>query len=118
MTFASLLIHTCDIGTLTQGVVDAYGTPDETWPVTYENVACRLVSTTGREIKVGAVVVISDWKLFVDNSVIVTEQDRVSDIRLATGGVVDSSTFEILLVQMRSNGVGEHHKELSLQKVK
>ena len=118
MSFASLLIHTCDIGLLTQGVVDGYGTPAKTWPITYPDEACRLVSTGGREIKVGAEVMISDWKLFVDDSVNVDEQDRISDIRLAsTGVVIDSSTFEVILVQMRSNGVSEHHKELALQKV-
>lgn len=119
MSFDSLLIHTCDIGQLTQGARDDYGTPAETWPVTtYEGIVCRLVSTRGREVRVGAKVVISDWKLFVDDSVAVDEQDRVSNIKLrATGAVIDGSTFEILLVQMRSDGVSEHHKELALQKV-
>lgn len=119
MSFASLLIHTCDIGILKQDVKDAYGTPAKTWPVVdYESQPCRLVSTRGREIKVGAEVVISDWKLFVDSDVDVDEQDRVSNIRLAsTDAEVDSSTFEIILVQPRSDGVSEHHKELALQKV-
>ena len=117
MSFNSLLIHTCDISLLSQGAQDTYGTPAKTYTVTYSDQPCRLVSTTGREVKVGTEVVISDWKLFVDNSVIVTEQDRVSDIRLATGGVVDSSTFEILLVMPRNNGIGIHHLELALQKV-
>ena len=119
MSFDSLLIHTCDIGTLTQGDKDDYGTPAKTWPLSYEDEPCRLVSTTGREVKVGAEVVISDWQLFVDNLVLVDEQDQVSNIRLASNdSVFDSSTFEILLVQTRSNGVGQHHKELALQKVK
>lgn len=119
MSFSSLLIHTCDIGLLSQVGTDAYGQPTKTWPTTtYPNQACRLVSTGGREVKIGAEVVISDWKLFVDNSVLVDAQDRISDIRLAsTGAVIDSSTFEILLVQLRSNGMSEHHKELSLRKV-
>ena len=118
MSFSSLLIHTCDISLLTQGDQDAYGTPAKTWVLTYESEPCRLVSTRGKEIKVGAEVVISDWKLFVDNLVNVDEQDRVSNILLAsTEGIVDDSTFEIILVQIRSNGIGEHHKELFLQKV-
>ncbi len=117
MSFTSLLIHTCDIGLLSQGSQDNYGTPAKTWPTTtYPNQACRLVSTGGREVKVGAEVVISDWKLFVSSSVSVDAQDRISDIRLA-GAVIDSSTFEVILVQLRSNGAGEHHKELALQKV-
>ncbi len=119
MSFSSLLIHTCDIGLLAQGTADNYGTPAKTWPTTtYPNEACRLMSTGGREVKIGAEVVISDWKLFVDNSVLVDEQDRVSDIRLAsTGAVIDSSTFEVILVLPKSNGVSQHHKELFLRKV-
>ena len=117
MSFSSLLIHTCDIGLLTQAAQDDYGTPIKTWPITYTSQPCRFVSTTGREVKVGAEVVISDWKLFVDNLVNVDEQDRVSNILLAsTGGVADSSTFEIILVMPRSDGIGGHHKELALQK--
>ena len=119
MSFASLLIHTCDIGLLSQGARDGYGTPAKTWSIaTYTSEASRLVSTTGREVKVGAEVVISDWKLFVDASVAVDEQDRVSNILLASSGaVVDSTTFEIILVHPRSDGVSEHHKELALRKV-
>ena len=119
MSFDSLLIHTCDIRALSQGAPDAYGIKAKTWPAgAYENQPCRMMSTGGREIKVGVEVVISDWKLFVDNTVLVDEQDRVSDIRLAsTGLILDSSTYEIILVQVRSNGVGLHHKELFLQKV-
>ena len=118
MSFSSLLIHTCDIGRLSQGAVDNYGAKAKTWPITYASEPCRLASTGGREVKVGAEVMISDWKLFVDNSVVVTEQDRVSNILLAsTGGIVNSSIFEILLVQPRSNGIGEHHLELALQEV-
>jgi len=118
MTFASLLIHTCDIGALTQGVADAYGTPAETWPLSYTSEPCRLMSTTGREIKVGAVVVVSDWKLFLDVSVVIDEQDRVSNIiDVSTGIVIDSSTFEVVLVQPRSDSVTGHHLEVFLQKV-
>ena len=118
MSFTSLLIHTCDIGALTQGVADGYGTPAETWPLSYTSEPCRLMSTTGREIKVGAVVMISDWKLFVDVSVVIDEQDRVSNIiDTSTGIVVDSSTFEVLMVQPRSDSVTGHHKEVMLQKV-
>ena len=118
MSYDSLLLHTCDIGALTQGVADAYGTPAETWPLSYTSEPCRIMSTTGREIQVGAKVMISDWKLFVDDSVTVDEQDRISNIKVrATGVVIDADTYEILLVQPRSDGVGLHHYELALQKV-
>ena len=118
MSFNSLLIHTCDIGKLSQGAIDDYGHPVKTWPVTYPDQPCRLMSTGGVEIRVGAEVVISDWKLFVDDTVSVDAQDRISDIKLASSGaVIDASTYEIILVMPRSNGVDEHHSELFLQKV-
>jgi len=118
VSFAGLLIHTCDIGALAQGVVDTYGNPAQTWPPSYTSQPCRLMSVSGREIKVGAEVVISDWKLFLDDAVVVDEQDRISNIiDVSTGIVVDSSTFEVLLVQPRSDSVTGHHKELFLQKV-
>ena len=119
MSFNTLLIHTCDIGQLTQGIADVYGTQAKTWPtVGHTSELCRLMSTGGREVKIGAKVMISDWKLFIDVLASIDEQDRVSNIRLAsTGGIVDSSTFEVLLVQPRSNGIGGHHKECLLQKV-
>lgn len=119
MSFDSLLIHIADIKRFTlDGGTDNYGNPTGAWGDIYADEPCRLVSTRGREIKIGAEVVISDWKLFVDNSVIVTERDRLDNIRLiSTGGVIDSSTYEFLLVQSRSDGIGEHHAELALQKV-
>jgi len=117
MTFSSLLIHTCDISRFSEGVPDDYGIPVKTWTVHWENEPCRLVSTKGREVKVGAEVVISDYKLFVGNLVIATERDRVSNIRTSEGLLLDSSVYEILLVKLRSDGIGGHHHELVLQKV-
>ncbi len=118
MSFDSLLIHTCDIGTLSQDAIDDYGHPAKTWPVTYPNEPCRMVDISGTEIRVGAKVVICDWKLFVNNSVVVDEQDRVTDIRLRSSGVViDAATYEIILMLIKSDGVKEHHRELMLQKV-
>jgi len=118
MSFDGLLIHICDIGKLTQGVADDYGTPAETWPTGYEDEPCRIMSVSGTEIKVGAKVMISNWKLFLNGTVTIDEQDRVSDIKLrADGTVIDASTYEVLLVQPRSDGVNEHHLEVFLQKV-
>lgn len=119
MSFATLLIHEADIKRYTpDGGEDAYGQPTGAWGDIYADEPCRIMSTTGREIKVGAEVVISDWKLFVDDSVIITEQDRLDNIRLrATGAVIDTSTYEFLLVQPRSNGTDLHHLEVAMQKV-
>lgn len=119
MSYATLLIHLADIKRYTpDGGTDAYGNPTGAWGNIYTDEPCRLVSKSGREIKVGAEVVISDWQLFIDDSVTVTEQDRIDNIRLvSTGAVIDSATFEILLVQMRSDSIDAHHYELALQKV-
>jgi len=119
MSYDSLLIHLADIKRFTlDGLIDAYGHPTGAWGNIYADEPCRLVSTGGREVKVGAEVVISDWKLFVDNSVYVTEQDRLDNLRLAsTGIVIDASTYEFLLVQPRSDSSDRHHSELFLQKV-
>ncbi len=118
MTFNSLLIHTCDIGALTQGAKDAYGTKAQTWPLSHTGEACRLMSTAGVEVKIGAEVMISDWKLFIDGDVVIDEQDQVSNIKLASSGaVIDASTFEVLFVQPRSDSASQHHKELLLRKV-
>ena len=119
MSFDGLLIHTCDIGALSQAGPDAYGTPVESWlPLAYTGKECRVMSTTGREIRVGAKVMISDWKIFLPLDVTIDEQDRVSNIKMrATGVVIDASTYEVLLVQPRSDSTTLHHKELALQKV-
>jgi len=108
MTFASLLIDTCDIERFAAGAQDAYGTPAKAWAVLHNDIDCRHVSGKGREIKIGAEVVIVYDELFV-NDIDVTEQDRV-----IIGGV----TYNILSVVFRQDGVGGHHKQLYLEVVK
>lgn len=119
MSFNSLLIHTCDIGALTQGASDAYGNPVQTFPLSYTTKECRLMPTAGREVKVGAEVMISDWTLFIPSGVTVDEQDRISNILARSdGSTINSETFEILQVKFRSDSVSEQHKELLLRSVK
>ncbi len=118
MSLDTLFIHTCNISRFTEGAVDDYGVPVKTWAVLYASEPCRITSDKGREIRRGAEVVVSNWKLFVDTSVVVTEQDRISNILLrADGTVIDASTYEILLVQPKSDGTDLHHNEIYLQKV-
>ena len=118
MSFDDLLIHTCDIGTLTQAGGNEYGTPDKTWPVTYPDEPCRMMHIKEVEVKRGAEVCICDKKVFLDINVDIDVQDRISDIQLAsTGVVIDSSTFEIIEVIPRSNSVDGHHYEVLCRKV-
>lgn len=119
MSFDSLLIHICDIGLLSQGAKNAYGTPAKTWPTaTYSDEPCRLMAVSGREVKIGAEVVIADKKLFLGINVDVDEQDRISNLRLAsTGTIIDATIYEILLVQAKSDAINGHHQELLLRKI-
>lgn len=111
MTYASLLINTCTIKKLVQAGSDPYGNPDVSWD-DVPNQDCRLTTPTGREIKVGAEVVVADYKLFLGD-VDIDEQDRVE--MLIDG---DTITFEILLVARRQDGADYHHRECFLRTVR
>ena len=105
MSFASLLIHVCDVERNTPGGADAYGTPIESWAVYLNDEPCRLTASSGREIKVGAEIVVADYKLFID-SVDITERDRV---------VIGVNTYEVLLVQDYADSSSSHHKQVWLR---
>ncbi len=112
MAYLDLLIQSCTIQRDAIGAADSYGNPAEDWQ-THLTEDCRLQSLTGtraggREVRVGAEVVIADYKLYV-NDIDVTEQDRI---------VLETVTYEILLVKPPQNGVGVHHKELLLRVVR
>jgi len=90
MSYSSLLIHACDIKRFTEGIPpDAYGNPVLTWATLATDTPCRLTTSSGRELKVGAELVIADYKLFLEN-VDITEQDVVS---------IDSKDYEVLLIE-------------------
>lgn len=108
MSYASLLLSTSTVRRYTEGTVDAYGVPVRIWGDHLTSEPCRLASPEGREIKVGAELVLADYKMFLQD-IEVTEQDRI---------LHDSITYEILLVQTRRDGFGDHHKELFLRVVR
>ena len=117
MSYTDLLINTCDVERFTEAIaLDAYGIPEKTWTVHLDDEACRFMSgrggrgiaNTGMEVRIGAEVVIADFKLFLGD-VDITEQDRV---------VVDGVTYQILIVAPVSNGFGNHHKECWLRTVR
>ena len=118
MSFDSLCIHICDIETLAQGAQDDYGQPAETFSDSYTDKECRLMPMKGIEIKIGAQVFISNYTLYLPANTEVDWQDRVSNIRLRSNdSVIDSGTYEILEVQIQSDGISEHHREVLLRKV-
>ena len=103
------MINTCTVQRYTEGGVDDYGIPTPIWDLAYlENEPCRLTSGSGREIKVGAEVVIADYKLFLGD-VNITEQDRV---------VIGAITYEILLVQNYADHIDDHHKQCWMRVVR
>lgn len=108
MTFLSLLIDVCTTRRFVAGAPDAYGTPAKAWADHLVDEPCRLVSANGREVQVGAEVVIADYGLFLGD-VDVTEQDRV---------VIGTVTYEMLMVERRQDAIGSHHKECFLRTVR
>lgn len=105
MSFEDLLINTCTVKRFIEGAPDSYGVPVKAWSDHLVSQDCRLASSSGREIKVGAEVVIADYKLFIGD-VDITEQDRV---------IVGSITYEVLLVQTYADSVGNYHKQCWLR---
>lgn len=102
MSFDSLLINTATVRRYTEGAADAYGRPAKTWADHLTDEPCRLVASSGREIKVGAEVVIADNMVFFGD-IDITEQDRI---------VIDGITYEAILVLFRQDAVSDHHKQV------
>jgi len=126
MSFANLLIHYCGIEADVGAVPGAYGNITEDWQdvVGLEDFPCRLMASSGREIRVGAEVVVADYKLFLDKEtpagvpILLTEQNRVHVWVKDASGAWILVTYEILLVNDIQNGVDGHHKECYLRTVR
>jgi len=108
VSYTSLLIDTCTVQRNTPGAANNYGTPAESWADHLADEPCRIQDAGGKEVQIGAEVVIADYKLFLGD-VDITEQDRV-----IAGGV----TYHILLVQDRKDSTASHHKECYLKAVR
>jgi len=77
MSYTALLIQSCTTERFTTGPADDYGMPTKIWSNHLVDEACRLISGAGREVQVGARVVIAEYRLFLGDCDI-TEQDRVT----------------------------------------
>ena len=108
MSYDSLLIDTCMVERYAEGAADIYGNPDLTWADHLPDEVCRVTTPTGQEIKVGAELVLADYRIFFGD-VDITEQDRI---------VIGSVTYEILLVKDRQDGINSHHKEVLVRAVR
>ena len=105
MSYDSLLIHTCTTQRFTEGAADSYGNPILTWANELVAEPCRLTTAKGQEIKVGAELVVADYRLFIGD-VDITEQDRV---------IISTLTYEVLLVEGYSDDSTSHHKQVWLR---
>ena len=108
MSFSELLINTATIQRFTAGTADGYGNPVKTWANHLVNQPCRKVAAGGREIKVGAEVVVAEDAVFFEN-IDITEQDQA---------IIDGVTYEVILVLFRQDATGYHHKHCFLRTVR
>ena len=108
MSYATLLIDVCNVSRYTEGLPDAYGNPALTWADHLTDEPCRLTTPTGREVMVGAQLVVADYLVFLGD-VDVTEQDRIT---------IDLVSYEVLLVADRQDGFRPHHKEAFVRTVR
>ena len=107
MTFNSLLNNTAMVMRLQLGAADAYGHPVKVWFLHINGTPCRQVYGKGREVLVGAEVIIIYDELFVGD-IDITTWDRV---------IVDSQTYDIVSVVDRTDYGTAHHKQCFLQRV-
>lgn len=125
MAYADLLINYVTGYRYTAGTPDDYGQPTvgASWDIItgLNDVPCRLMATTGIEVKTGAEVVIADYKLFMParpDDANFTEQDRayvwVKDASDAWVAVM----YEVLLVKNIQDSVQGHHMECLLRTVR
>lgn len=105
MSYTDLLIETCTVRRFTEGARDASGQPTLTWSDHLTDEPCRLVAEPGKELKIGAEIVVADYKLFVGD-IDITEQDQI---------ILNSLTYEVLLVQNYDAAAVDHHKQCWLR---
>ena len=116
MTFATLLINSCQFERWTDSGASGFGNQTKVYANHLAVQPCRLSKGGGggsagsgnRERQDATEVTQTDRVLFC-NDIDVTEHDRVT---------VDGVVFEIVYVETKQGGVADHHKELDLVRVK
>lgn len=107
MAYIDLLISSCTIRRYTAPTSDAYGQPVKVWTNHLIDQPCRLSYPKGRQIQRATEVIPVEAMLFTED-IDVTEYDKA---------IVDGTEYEILFVATSQDGIGDHHKELSLRRV-
>lgn len=114
MALTDLLFQTCTIKRHSVDRYDDYGNPEYLWSNYLTNVPCRVNSSGGREVKVGAEVMLADYELFLSKDsdgyeADITEQDVI---------VVDGVAYQVLLVEAFHQRDSYHHKKAFLRLVR
>lgn len=112
MSYLALLINFCKVERyILDGGFDAYGKPTGNWTLVIDGEEpCRLMASRGKELTIGAEVVVADYKVFL-RDIVITEQDRIYIYTEGAWG----GPYEILLVNNVQDGVVSHHKECYLK---
>ena len=78
MSLATLLTQDVAVYAITEGAVDDFGNPSETWAQTATERG-RFEQRTGAERTTDRETVISDWVLYLHPDTVVTSRSRVGD---------------------------------------
>lgn len=113
MPIESHFIHTCTIQRATE-TLDAYQNKRETWATVASNVPCRLVEKQQRLVNSERVesTVVTTHLLLIGSGANVLERDRVSQVRLEDGTVVNMTFVVKSLVMRRAYAL--NHKSAAL----
>jgi len=116
MAYDTLLINSCTVLEDTGVATDGYGGIIPVWTQVAGQIEidCRLMASSGREVMVGAEVIVADYKLFLGD-IVITERNRVDVYDVATATWI---RYEILLVSNMQDSAVSHHKECWLRTVR
>lgn len=110
MSFSSLLVHACRVDRGVPGMADRYGHEEKTWPPG-DTVDCLIQSVRGQEIE-GASLggqVMSDVRIFLAPSVVLAEQDRITDVTPDHR----TDTYDVQYVETWDYGAAAHKEILA-----
>jgi len=108
--YVGLLPDTCTIRRkATGGTLDESGHSDGAWADNATDVPCRKEEDAGRELQIGANIVVVNDIFWLKSNADVTEKDRIKH---------DGLTYEILLVITPQDVDSDHHKEVAVKYIK
>ncbi len=128
MSFAGLLPHVCDVQRNVSAQADNYGHSIPDWQDQITNVKCRYMPRTSNLRGIGGLIgegsslqyrdlVKNVGLILVPPDVLLTEADRIANIRDLGGIVIEAGPLNIILQREAHNGVTRHHRTLVTEKL-